>query len=98
MRITGPEAVFEYGREQNLVKSVQVSGGVRVSDLEKWVTSQKVSVNFDKDRYVFSGNPRVVQNNDELQGEEIVFLEGGKKVEVFKARANVESREPEKAN
>lgn len=98
MRITGPEAVFEYGREQNLVKSVQVFGGVRVSDLEKWVTSQKVNVNFDKDRYVFSGNPRVVQNNDELQGEEIVFLEGGKKVEVFKARANVVSRELEKAN
>lgn len=98
MRITGPEAVFEYGPDANLVKSVHVSGGVRVSDLDKWATSQKVSVNFDKDKYVFRGNPKVVQNNDELQGEEIVFLEGGRKVEVLKARAKVDKSRLEKVN
>ncbi|MCB0364827.1 MAG: LPS export ABC transporter periplasmic protein LptC [Bdellovibrionaceae bacterium] len=98
MRITGPEAVFEYGPDANLVRSVHVSGGVRVSDLDKWATSQKVSVNFDKDKYVFRGNPKVVQNNDELQGEEIVFLDGGKRVEVLKARAKVDKSRMEKVN
>ena len=98
MRITGPEAVFEYGAEANMVRSVQVSGGVRVSDLDKWATSQRVSVNFDKDKYVFRGNPKVVQNNDELQGEEIVFLDGGRKVEVLKARAKVDKSRMEKVN
>lgn len=98
MRIIGPEAIFEYGHETNLVKSVQVFGGVKVSDLDKWATAQKVNVNFEKDRYVFRGSPRVVQNSDELRGEEIVFHNGGKKVEVFKARAKVDNSRLEKLN
>jgi hypothetical protein len=37
---------------------------------------------------VFRGQPRLVQNNDELNGEEIIFLEGGKKVKVEKVKVN----------
>lgn len=98
MRITGPEAIFEYAQKTDLVKSVQVVGGVRVSDRDKWATSQNMNVNFDLDRYVFRGSPRVVQNNDELLGEEIVFLDGGRKVEVFKAKAKVDDLRLERTN
>jgi LPS export ABC transporter protein LptC len=92
MRITGPEARFNYDAKSDTVKSVYVSGGARVSDSDKWATSQNVNIDFADDKFVFRGNPRVVQNNDELRGEEIVFLEGGKQVLVQSARAKVDER------
>ena len=90
MRISGPDATFQYGEKSGLLKSVLVSGGVRVTDSDKWATSQRVSVNFDDEKYIFKGKPRVVQNSDELTGEEIIFSDGGKTVEVLGAKARVE--------
>jgi LPS export ABC transporter protein LptC/lipopolysaccharide transport protein LptA len=98
MRITGPEAQFLYDAKKDIVKSVQFSGGARVSDSDKWATAQNVRVDFDTNRFVFRGNPRVVQNNDELRGEEIVFLDGGKRVQVQRARAKVDEKRLEKTN
>jgi LPS export ABC transporter protein LptC len=90
MRITGPEAEFAYDASQEMVTSVLVKNGVRVSDLDKWATSDNLEVNFLNDSYVFQGKPRVVQNNDELVGEKIVFLDGGKRVQVEGARARMD--------
>lgn len=87
MKIVGPDAEFRYEKDTNLLESVFVDGGVRVSDLDKWATSENVSVDFKGDQFVFRGAPRVVQNQDELVGEEIVFLEGGKKVRVKSAKS-----------
>jgi LPS export ABC transporter protein LptC len=90
MRITGPEAEFQYDSQNKIVESMYVNGGVRVSDQDKWATSQNVKVDFNKDQYTFKGSPRVVQNNDELRGREIIFLNGGKRVKVLGARARVD--------
>lgn len=98
MRITGPEAEFEYDSGKELVKSISVKGGVKVSDTEKWATAQNLKVQFEDDKYIFRGNPRVVQDTDELRGEEIVFLDGGRKVLVQRARAKVDEKSLEKAN
>jgi LPS export ABC transporter protein LptC len=92
MRITGPEARFNYDSKTDLVKSIYVSGGARVSDADKWATANNVNIDFQNDKFVFRGNPRVVQNNDELRGEEIVFLDGGKEVLVQSARAKVDEK------
>lgn len=89
MRMTGPEALFSYDPSLGAVTSVQIKGGVRVSDTDKWATSDQVNVEFQQEKLVFSGDPRVVQGDDELLGEEIIFLDGGKKVKVIKARARV---------
>lgn len=98
MRITGPEAEFEYDPKRELVKSISVKGGVKVSDTDKWATAQHLKVQFDEDRFVFKGNPRVVQDQDELRGEEIVFLDGGRKVSVQRARAKIDEKTMEKFN
>jgi LPS export ABC transporter protein LptC len=92
MRITGPAAEFAYDEKQEEVTSVLVEGGVRVSDIDKWATSEKLRVNFVDDSYTFQGRPRVVQNNDELVGEKIVFYEGGKRVQVLGARARMDQK------
>lgn len=98
MRMTGPEAQFLYDKSKDIVKSVEFTGGARVSDSDKWATANNVRVDFDSNRFVFRGNPRVVQNNDELRGEEIVFLDGGKRVQVQRARAKVDEKRLEKSN
>jgi len=92
MRITGPKAEFQYDKESNMVRSVAFKGGARVSDVDKWATAQNVTVDFKQNKFVFTGQPRVVQNNDELRGEEIVFVDGGKRVQVRRARAKVDEK------
>ncbi len=97
LRITGPEARFVYKEDGNTIDSMTVDGGVKVTDVDKWATSKKVSVHFEEDKFVFNGDPRVVQDGDEMLGEEIVFLKGGKEVQVSNARATIEPETAQKA-
>ncbi len=90
MRITGPQADFEYDESKNFFKTVKVRGGTRVTDLDKWAVSENLDIDFTKNMFTFRGSPKVVQNQDELKGEEIVFLENGKRVQVKKARVKVD--------
>jgi LPS export ABC transporter protein LptC/lipopolysaccharide transport protein LptA len=98
MRITGPEAKFAYNATTGSLTSVDVEGGARVTDTDKFATSKSVSVQFVDDRVVFTGSPRVVQNGDELVGDEIIFEEGGKRVRVSNAKAQIDSNSLEKKN
>ncbi len=90
MRMQGPEARFEYRPDGDILQSVVVQGGVKVSDEEKYATSDTVRFDPEQNKFTFKGRPRVVQNNDEITGEEIIFIDGGKKVKVEKIRARVE--------
>jgi LPS export ABC transporter protein LptC len=98
MRITGPEARFSYDRRGESFESVEVGGGVRVTDTDKFATSKSVSVQFKEDQVIFNGGPRVVKNGDELVGEQIIFLDGGRKIQVSKARAQMDSRTMQSPN
>lgn len=90
MRVTGPQADFEYDSTKKFFKTIKVRGGTRVTDLEKWAVSENLDIDFTKDMFTFRGSPKVVQNQDELKGEEIIFLENGKRVQVKKARVKVD--------
>lgn len=93
MRLEGPEASFLYAKGEDVLKSIAVNGGVRVSDATKYATSESVNLDLLANRYTFKGRPKVIQNNDELTGEEIIFLDGGKKVKVERVRAKVENKD-----
>lgn len=93
MRLEGPEASFLYGSGVDILRSVLIKGGVKVSDVDKFATSESVSLDLLANKYTFKGRPKVIQNNDELAGEEIIFLEGGKKVKVERVRAKVENKD-----
>jgi lipopolysaccharide export system protein LptA len=90
MRLTGPEARFSYDPLVHNLDSMTVAGGVRVTDSDKSATSGSVAVYFKDDKYVFKGSPRVIQQQDELIGDEIIFLRGGKQVQVINAKAQVD--------
>ena len=92
MRITGPRAEFDYDSRKDQVSGLNVVGGVKVSDTDKWATSDNLKIDFDNDKFTFWGHPRVVQSDDELKGEEIVFLDGGRQVQVNKARARMDEK------
>lgn len=82
MRIEGPEAHFEYRSGTDFLRSVLIRGGVKVSDIDKYATAETVRFDPELNQFVLSGGPRLVQNQDELVGEEITFIDGGKKVKV----------------
>ncbi len=92
IRITGPDALFHYKNGTDIPDSVQLTGGVKVHDVDKWATSERLRINLAKDEFVFDGQPRVVQDNDEISGNQIVFLDGGKKVQVKNARVHVSNK------
>lgn len=93
MTLQGPQAAFLYKTGADILSSIAVSGGVKVSDIDKYATSESVNLDLLSNKYVFRGSPKVIQNNDELTGEEIIFLDGGKKVKVERVRARVENKE-----
>jgi LPS export ABC transporter protein LptC len=91
MRISGPIAKFRYSSVYRDLEGIDVEGGIKVTDPEKFATSQTVNLNFNEDRIVFDGDPRVVQSGDEISGDRIVFFNGGKKVRVENVRAKVDA-------
>jgi lipopolysaccharide export system protein LptA len=90
MEMTGPEATFVYKPGTNLPTSMMLVGGVKVMDEQKTATSENLRVDFENKKYVFRGSPRMVHNGDELIGDEIIFLDGGKRVKVENVKAKVE--------
>jgi len=93
LRLQGPAAIFQYKGNTDLINYIQMQGGVRVHDEDKLATAEIVNLDLLKNIFTFRGNPKVIQNSDELSGEEIIFLDGGKKVKVEKIRARMEKKE-----
>lgn len=90
MRMEGPEAQFSYRQGTEMLQSILMRGGVRVSDIDKYATSEAVRFDPTDNRFTLTGRPRVVQNNDEILGDQIIFIDGGKRVKVENIRARVE--------
>lgn len=96
MQVSGPQAKFDFDPRSDQLSAVQVAGGVKVTDTDKFATSGTVNMSFRDNKLVFKGSPRVVQNGDELVGDEITFLDGGKRVEVSNAKAQIDPRSVDK--
>lgn len=92
VKMQGPEAQFDYRPGADILQSVVVKGGVKVSDVDKFATSDTVKFDPEQNKFTFNGRPRVVQNQDEITGDQIVFIDGGKKVKVEKIRAKVDKQ------
>lgn len=90
-RISGPFARFIYDSSKKALSSMEVEGGVNMTDVDKWATAQKVEMSFLDDEFVLKGSPKMMQNTEELTGQEIRFSEGGRKVQVKGGRAVFDS-------
>ena len=92
MKLESPEASFQYRSATSFMEFIQLKGGVKVSDIDKYATADLVRIEPETNRIVLSGKPRVVQDQDEIMGEQIVFIDGGKKVKIEKMKARVEKK------
>ena len=90
MTMASPKAQLQYEKEKSTLQSLSLTGGVLVTDRDKQVTSNHLIVDLNSEQYTFKGNPKVIQNNDEIIGQEIVLLDGGKKMKVERIRAKVD--------
>lgn len=88
MRVEGPEAEFKYN-DGSLLQSVIIKGGVRASDQDKMSTSDTVTFDPLKNHYLLKGNPKVLQEDDEIIGDQILLIDGGRKVKVENIKAKV---------
>lgn len=93
LRMQGPAAIFQYKGKTDLINYIQMQGGVRVNDVDKVATADTVNLDLLQNIFTFRGKPKVIQNSDELTGDEIIFLDGGKKVKVEKVRARLEKKD-----
>lgn len=92
-QIQGAAADFQYQGAGNDLDSVYLKGGVKFKEGDRTATAENIKIDVGINRFVLKGSPKLVQNEDELLGEEIVFLDGGKKVKVERVRARVENIE-----
>ena len=81
-RIDAPKARFYYSNVHKALERIILSQGVRLLEEEKVATCEQLEIDLLQDKMTLRGQPKVQQGDDEIRGEEIVFLEGGKKVKI----------------
>ncbi len=81
-RIDAPKARFYYSNQRKALERIVLSRGVRLVEDGKIATCDELEIELLEDKMTLRGQPKVQQGDDEIQGEEIVFLEGGKKVKI----------------
>lgn len=91
--IQGPEALFAYHAGEDVPQSIIVNGGVQVSDAEKKASAENLQIDLSDDRYILRGSPKVIQGTDELNGEEIILYDNGKKVKIQGINATVKENQ-----
>jgi LPS export ABC transporter protein LptC len=85
-----PFAEFKYKAGTNELESIHLNCGVRFKDESQFATADNIQIDVDQNKFTLKGSPKLFQDEDELFGEEIVFLDGGKKVKVERVRAKMD--------
>lgn len=84
LQAESPEARFESLEGLDLIRSIQLIGGVRLSSADRLATANTIDFDPKENRYVLSGEPRVVQGSDQVRGDRIVLIDGGRRIRVEK--------------
>lgn len=86
-RVTGQQAKLEVDPRYHNVDLVTISDQVRLSDIQRWAVADKLQIFTQSRKMVLSGGPRLIQNNNELSGQEITFFEESQQIQVKKPKA-----------
>jgi len=88
--MTGPQAQFKY--KDNKLHSLFMDGDVKINDMKRWGQAGEIEIFFNQDKYTLRGSPKVIQADDHVIGEEIIFFDGGNRVRVKKARTKYNTK------
>jgi LPS export ABC transporter protein LptC len=86
MTMTSDKATFAYSEKSKLFEYLELIGKVELKDENRRAVSENLKVDFSTKQFTFSGQPRLYQGEDELTGEQIIFIDNGKKVKVEKVK------------
>lgn len=82
--VEAPKAYFKYSSVTKSLENILVQEGVRLFEEDKKATCNELDIDLMEDKMTLRGQPKVQQGEDEIRGQEIVFLDGGKKVKINK--------------
>jgi len=91
MMVTGPRARFVY--KGSALHSLFIDGGVKIKDVGRWGVAGEAEVFFQEDKFIFRDNPKVVQSEDQLIGDEIIVYDKGNRIQVLKAKSKYNTKE-----
>ncbi len=80
--LASPKAHFYYSKSAKSLERIILTQGVKLVEKEKTATCDELEINLLEDKMTLRGQPKVQQGDDEIHGQEIVFLDGGKKVKI----------------
>ena len=86
MTMSSENATFAYSEKSQLFEYLDLHGKVELKDENRRALSENLRVDFTTKQFTFSGQPRLYQGEDELTGEQIIFIDNGKKVKVEKVK------------
>lgn len=91
MVMKSQNAIFAYDEKTKLFDHLELQGQVELKEENRRATSENLRVDFATRQFTFSGQPRLYQGDDQLFGDQIIFMDNGKRVKVknLKARGTV---------
>lgn len=89
-KVYGPIAIFKFADRNNRLEQILVRGGVRMEEPPRSATSQTAQVDVSKNQIILDGEPRVIQGEDVLVGDQIVFHHDRDEIEVRSVRAQIQ--------
>ena len=89
-KVISPLASLAYDPIRQQFTTMMMSGGAKLTDLNRVATADEMSIHFIEQKLKLAGSPRLIQDGDELIGEEIYLLNGGKRIKVLGAKAQIE--------
>lgn len=82
--VEAPNAFFVYSPRTKALQKITLYKGVKMKEGDRSATCEELEFDLESDKMTLRGQPRVQQGEDEIVGQEIVFLDGGKKVKINK--------------
>jgi len=86
LKIEAPLAQFNYSKTTKALVRIVLRQGVKFSDANRSGSSQELELDLVENKMTMRGQPKVQQGEDEISGQEIVFIDGGKKVKINKLK------------
>jgi LPS export ABC transporter protein LptC/lipopolysaccharide transport protein LptA len=82
--VKAPLANFNYSNNTKSLTRIILKQGVEFVDADRNGTCDELEMDLAENKMTMRGQPKVQQGEDEIRGQEIVFLDGGKKVKINK--------------
>ncbi len=82
--VQSPLAYFNYSNTSKALVKILLQQGVEFVEGDRKGTSNELEMDLTQNKMTMRGQPKVQQGDDEIKGQEIVFIDGGKKVKINK--------------